>query len=86
MALEAWLNKNGESIYGTKASPLPMQSWGVSTLKGNKLYLHVFDWPSDGKLYVGGFVKISVTAYFLPNQKKLPVSTLNTTDFDINSL
>jgi alpha-L-fucosidase len=50
----AWMNKNGESIFGTKASSLPLQSWGVSTLKGNKLYLHVFNWPSDGKLYVGG--------------------------------
>jgi hypothetical protein len=30
------------------------QSWGDSTLKGKKLYLHVFDWPSDGKLVVGG--------------------------------
>ena len=30
------------------------QSWGDSTLKGKNLYLHVFDWPSDGKLVVGG--------------------------------
>ncbi len=45
-----WMHKNGESIYGTTASSLPLQSWGVSTLKKNKLYLHVFSWPSDGKL------------------------------------
>jgi alpha-L-fucosidase len=51
-----WMDKNGESIYGTVASPLPLQSWGVSTLKGNKLYLHVFNWPPDGKLYIGGLL------------------------------
>jgi alpha-L-fucosidase len=54
-----WMEKNGESIYGTKASPLPYHSWGVSTIKGNKIYLHVFDWPADGKLYVSGFAQIS---------------------------
>ncbi len=50
-----WMEKNGESIYGTTAGPLPYHSWGVSTLKKNKLYLHVFNWPKDGKLYVSGF-------------------------------
>lgn len=59
-----WMQKNGESIYGTTASGLPLQSWGVSTLKGNKLYLHIFHWPSDGKLYVGG-LKSSIGKTFL---------------------
>jgi alpha-L-fucosidase len=45
---------NGESIRGTTRTPLMRQSWGDSTLKGKNLYLHVFDWPSDGKLVVGG--------------------------------
>jgi alpha-L-fucosidase len=57
--IRKWMEKNGESIYGTKASPLPYHSWGVSTIKGNKIYLHVFDWPADGKLYVSGFAQIS---------------------------
>lgn len=54
-----WMEKNEESIYGTTASPLPYHSWGVSTVKKDKLYLHVFDWPSDGKLYVSGFAQIT---------------------------
>ncbi len=49
-----WMSKNGESIYGTNHSSLPMQSWGFSTRKDNRLYLHVFDWPVDNKLVVGG--------------------------------
>jgi alpha-L-fucosidase len=28
--------------------------WGRTTEKGNTLYLHVFDWPSGGKLEVSG--------------------------------
>jgi alpha-L-fucosidase len=50
----AWWKVNGESIRGTTRTPLPVQTWGESTRKGNTLYLHVFDWPKDGKLVVGG--------------------------------
>lgn len=47
-----WLKTNGEAIYGTEASPFPYLYWGRATRKGQKLYLHVFDWPKDGKLVV----------------------------------
>jgi len=66
-----WMDKNGESIYGTAATPLPMQNWGVSTVKGNKLYLHVFNWPSDGKLYVGGLESPPGKIYLLADPKKM---------------
>ncbi|MDD4759526.1 MAG: alpha-L-fucosidase [Bacteroidaceae bacterium] len=36
-----WMKLNGETIYGTEAGDIPEQSWGISTKKGNKLYLHV---------------------------------------------
>lgn len=48
-----WMHVNSESIYGTSASPFKDQlSWGRCTQKDGKLYLHVFDWPVDGKLHV----------------------------------
>jgi hypothetical protein len=50
----AWWSFNGESIRGTTRTPLPVQAWGESTRKGNTLYLHVFDWPKNGQLIVGG--------------------------------
>ena len=53
-ALTAWWKTNGEAIRGTGRTPLAPQSWGESTLKGNRLYLHVFNWPADGRLLVGG--------------------------------
>ena len=36
-----WLEVNGESIYGTRGGPVPPKSWGVTTHKGNTLYVHV---------------------------------------------
>ena len=47
-----WLKANGDAIYGTTASPFSYLSWGVATRKGDKLYLHVFDWPAGGELRV----------------------------------
>jgi alpha-L-fucosidase len=45
------MDVNGESIYGTTASPLDaVPAWGVVTAKANRLYLHVLKWPTDGKL------------------------------------
>jgi alpha-L-fucosidase len=47
-----WLRVNGDAVYGTSRSPFPYLAWGVATRKGSTLYLHVFDWPKDGKLIV----------------------------------
>ena len=41
----AWLEKNGESIFGTQGGPFPPGDYGVSTHKGNKVYVHVLKWP-----------------------------------------
>lgn len=40
-----WLGKYGESIYGTRGGPIGPRPWGVTTAKGNKVYVHVMDWP-----------------------------------------
>jgi alpha-L-fucosidase len=45
---------NGESIYGTSASPFERLSWGRATRKGRTLYLHVFDAPTDRRLRLPG--------------------------------
>jgi len=42
-----WLAANGESIYGTRGGPFKPGSYGVSTRKGNTIYLHVMDWFGD---------------------------------------
>lgn len=42
-----WLGENGESIYGTTAGDIEEQSWGVTTRKGNVLYLHILNLDKD---------------------------------------
>jgi alpha-L-fucosidase len=38
-----WTSRYGETIYGTVAGDIPVQEWGVTTRKGNRLFLHIFD-------------------------------------------
>lgn len=42
-----WLNANGETIYGTSGGPLTARDWGVTTQKGNKIFVHVLDWQDE---------------------------------------
>jgi len=43
----AWLQVNGQSIYGTWGGPFKPGKWGASTCKGKTIYLHVLNWPED---------------------------------------
>ncbi len=67
----AWLEINGESIYDTQAGPFKQSpSWGRCTQKhladgDTRLYLHVFDSPSDGKLVLNGLLNQPRGAYLL---------------------
>ncbi len=42
-----WLRENGESIYGTTGGDIEEQPWGVTTRKGNVLYLHILNLDKD---------------------------------------
>jgi alpha-L-fucosidase len=46
-AMGRWLEKNGDTIYGTRGGPITPRSWGVSTQKGNEIFLHVLDWSDE---------------------------------------
>ena len=57
-----WLNKYGETIYGTTEGDFPAQSWGTSTRNGNKLYVHIMTPEStDITLPMSAKVKKAVT-------------------------
>ncbi len=43
-----WLAEYGESIYGTRSGDIEPHSWGVTTRKGNKLYIHILDLKDNG--------------------------------------
>jgi alpha-L-fucosidase len=40
----AWLARNGETIYGTRGGPLPPRPWGVTTHRGDRVFVHILDW------------------------------------------
>ena len=40
-AMGEWMRRYGESIYGTQAGAVPTADWGVTTQRGNTLYVHV---------------------------------------------
>jgi alpha-L-fucosidase len=72
-----WMEKNGESIYGSSAGPLQKLNWGRSTRKPGKIYLHVFAWPS-GELVVAGLQEKIQSAYLLEDPSRpLPFTTAN---------
>jgi alpha-L-fucosidase len=93
-AVGAWMAVNGDSIYGTTASPVPQPSWGRITQKEGVVgymfappgpaqqgettfYLHVFDWPKDGKLIVPGVDGPVARAYFLAHHDNTPLTLID---------
>lgn len=60
-----WMRANGDSISGTTASVFESLPFGRCTVRHNKLYLHVFDWPSDGRLFLPGLASPVTRAYLL---------------------
>jgi alpha-L-fucosidase len=81
-----WLIPNGESIYGVERTPLPVQGWGDTTVKGNRLYLHVMDWPDSGELVVGGLTtKVNKVRFLTENDAaNLDFRRLNDLDVAIS--
>ncbi len=78
-----WLKVNGESIYGSQPSPLPIQQWGDVTRKGNRLYLHLYELPVEGILTVGGLTAEPEKAYFLATGAPLKVKRAGPKDVQI---
>jgi alpha-L-fucosidase len=59
-----WLKTYGESIFGTRGGPYLPGSWGVSTYKGDRIYLHILDWQAGKKLVLPAIDK-KITSYKL---------------------
>ena len=70
----AWMKVNGESIYGTSASPFKSLAWGRCTRKGTRLYLHVFSRPADGVLLVPTTNTVSSAHLLTASDTPLPLT------------
>jgi len=69
-----WMKVNSVSIHGTTASPFPQLPFdGRCTRKGSTLFLHVFQWPGNGKINVP--IANKVTQAFLLADKDTPLKS-----------
>ena len=59
-----WMNTYGETIYGTRGGDVSPHDWGVSTRKGNKLYIHIIN-LKDKALYIPLEAKVQSAARFI---------------------
>jgi len=69
-----WLTRNGEAIYGSKASPFwPRRfSWGTCTQKPGRLFLHVHD-THRKTIDLRGIHNVPVKAYLLADKSQRPL-------------
>jgi alpha-L-fucosidase len=59
-----WLARYGESVYGTRGGPITPRPWGVTTQRGNKVYVHILDWQ-DSSLALPSLPGRVESAHFL---------------------
>ena len=62
-----WMKKYGETIYGTRGGPIDPHPWGVTTIKANKLYIHLLG-DSDENLLLNDFGKKIRKTYLFDDQ------------------
>ena len=59
-----WMQKNGETIYGTRGNLIAPQEWGVVTYKNKTLYAHVLNMPRQPYIFLpmvkGKVTKVSL--------------------------
>ncbi|MET3114137.1 alpha-L-fucosidase [Pedobacter sp. CG_S7] len=79
-SMAVWMAKYQESIYKVTASPLPLQNWGAITKKEDLLFLHVFNWPSDNKLLIGGLKGGCRKVYIMGDKNKKSLTTSKSAD------
>jgi alpha-L-fucosidase len=62
-----WLDKYGETIYGTRKGPINPTTWGASTQKDGKVYVHVLK-CNEENLFIGKLPKKLKSAKFFDDQ------------------
>lgn len=64
----AWLNENGETIYGTRVDKIINKPWGTTTTKAGKTYVHVLK-QTDPVIYIENTGKIKSAKVFKTGEK-----------------
>jgi len=67
-----WMEINKKSIHGCGKAPFAGGTVGLTTAKGNTVYLHVFRWPGE-EICLAGVKKKVKSAYLLASKEKVSV-------------
>jgi alpha-L-fucosidase len=77
-----WMKVNGGSVYGTSPGPAAYElPWGVMTMKPDKLYLHIFEWPKQEFVVYGVKSKVN-RAYLLADASRKAIPVKQTSNHD----
>ena len=75
-AMGKWMKVNGESIYGTdRQSVRDAAVVRPGDEQAGRVYLHVFDWPADGKLTLPSWGGTPAKAWLVATKADVPVKT-----------
>lgn len=74
-----WLKKYGYAIYGTRGGPFKPADWGVSTRKGNMIYLHILSWSGDSPKIILPDIGIKIKSCRLAGGSKVKYTLNNNT-------
>jgi len=69
--LGSWLQKNGESIYGTRGGIIKEQQWGVVTAGEKKWYAHILRSPLQSYIFIPDVTVKVAKAVLLSNKTTL---------------
>jgi alpha-L-fucosidase len=70
MIVGKWLDKYGETIYGTRKGPVRPADWGASTQKDGKVWLHILSCPGE-VLFIGELPKKIKSARYYDDHSKV---------------
>jgi len=72
-----WLQVNGQTIYDTRGSIVPPQSWGVITGKNKTLYVHIMEAPfREPYIFIPELKEKIISASLLPAKSSLTFKQL----------
>ncbi len=70
LVMGKWLEKYGQTIYGTRKGPIRPADWGATTVgKDGKIYLHILDMKSENLMVPSLPKKIKSMTYFDGGEK-----------------
>jgi alpha-L-fucosidase len=69
MEMGKWMDKYGETIYGTRRGPIEPKKWGATTKKGDKVFIHILVLEDENLLIPNLSGKIKSIKFFAGGDK-----------------